>query len=154
VEARHPGLDTARKVKALVRDGIGAMVGDVIAETRRRIDDAGVTTIDDVRNAGRQLVGFSSAMQSEERALKRYLYDNLYDSAALTPIRVEAQRIVADLATTFRARPECLPQGWQRSPGEIGRLRGIADYIAGMTDPFAIRRHVELIGPVRLPDRF
>jgi dGTPase len=154
VEARHPGLDRERKIKALVRDGIGAMVGDVLAETRRRIANAGVQTIDDVRAAGRQLVGFSTAMEEEERALKRHLYSNLYDSAALNPIRVEAQRIVADLAATFRDRPECLPDGWQRNEGETARLRGIADYIAGMTDRFAIARHEELIGPVRMPDRF
>jgi len=154
VEARHPGLDRDRKVKALVRDGIGAMVGDVLGETRRRIAEAGVATIDDVRAAGRQLVGFSAAMAEEERALKRHLYAYLYDSAPLTPIRREAQRIVADLAATFRERPECLPEGWQRGDGEVARLRGIGDYIAGMTDRFAIARHEELIGPVLLPDRF
>jgi dGTPase len=130
------------------------MVGDVLTETRRRLAEAGVKTIDDVRAAGRQLVGFSTVMGEEERALKRHLYTHLYDSAALTPIRVEAQRIVADLAAIFRERPECLPQGWQRGEGETQRLRGIADYIAGMTDRFAIAKHEELIGPVCLPDRF
>jgi len=154
VEARHPTLDRERKIKALVRDGIGAMVGDVLAETRRRIAEAGVASIDEVRAAGRQLVGFSAAMEEEERALKRHLYAHLYDSAPLTPIRREAQRIVADLAATFRDRPDCLPLGWQRGEGETARLRGIADYIAGMTDRFAIAKHEELIGPVRMPDRF
>ena len=154
VEARHPGLDVTRKIKALVRDGIGAMVSDVLTETRRRIAEAGVETIDDVRAAGRQLVGFSAAVEAEERALKRHLYSHLYDSAPLTPIRREAQRIVADLAATFRERPDCLPQGWQRGDSEIARLRGIGDYIAGMTDRFAIARHEQLVGPVCLPDRF
>ncbi len=154
VDARHPGLDRGRKIKALVRDGIGAMVSDVLVETRRRIAETGVQNLADVRAAGCQLVGFSAAMEDDERALKRHLYDNLYDSPALTPIRREAQRIVADLATTFRERPNCLPDGWQRGEGEIARLRGIGDYIAGMTDRFAIAKHEELIGPVCLPDRF
>ena len=154
VEERHPGLDRDRKIKALVRDGIGAMVSDVLAETRRRITDAGVQSIDDVRAAGCELVGFSPALAAEERELKLHLYRHLYDSAALTPIRVEAQRIVADLAATFRERPDCLPEGWQRGAGEVARLRGIGDYIAGMTDRFAIARHEELIGPVHMPDRF
>ena len=154
IEARHPGLDRTRKIKALVRDGIGAMVGDVLDETRRRLSEAGVRTIDEVRAAGRQLVGFSAALGDEERALKRHLYTHLYDSPALTPIRREAQRIVADLAATFRERPACLPLGWQRGEGEIARLRGIGDYIAGMTDRFAIATHEQLIGPVNLPDRF
>jgi dGTPase len=154
VEERHPGLDRDRKIKALVRDGIGAMVSDVLKETRCRIAAAGVHSIDDVRASNRQLVGFSATMQEEERALKRHLYDHLYDSAPLTPIRREAQRIVTQLAATFRERPDCLPAGWPRGSSEIERMRGIGDYIAGMTDRFAIARHEELIGPVCLPNRF
>ena len=154
IEVRHPGLDRTKKIKALVRDGIGSMVGDVLEETIRRINEAGVETIEDVRAAGRQLVGFSVGMQGEERGLKRHLYTHLYDSDALRPIRIEAQRIVGDLARFYRDNADALPQGWQRGEGEIERLRGIGDYIAGMTDRFAIARHEELIGPVSLPDRF
>ena len=154
IEERHPGLDRTRKMKALVRDGIGSMVGDVLDETRRRIADAGVGTIDEVRSARRQLVGFSEQMQAEERELKRHLYAHLYDSGALRPIRFEAQRIVDDLARFYRENPERLPDGWHRGAGERALLRGIGDYIAGMTDRFAIARHEELIGPVDLPDRF
>jgi len=154
IEQRHPGLDQARKLKALVRDGIGSMVGDVLDETRRRIADAGVETIDDVRAAGRQLVGFSEQVQDEERGLKRHLYARLYDSDALKAIRVEAQRIVGDLARFYREHPRALPPGWQRGADESARLRGIGDYIAGMTDRFAIARHEELIGPVSLPEKF
>ena len=154
IEVRHPGLDRAKKLKALVRDGIGSMVGDVLEETRRRIAASGVETIEDVRAAGRQLVGFSDAMRAEERGLKRHLYAHLYDSDALRLIRVEAQRIVGDLARYYRENPAALPAGWQHGEGETPRLRGIGDYIAGMTDRFAIARHQELIGPVNLPDRF
>jgi dGTPase len=78
---------------------------------RRRIAEAGVETIDEVRAAGRQLVGFSAGDGREERALKRHLYAHLYDSAALTPIRIEAQRIVADLAATLSRQSRCLPAG-------------------------------------------
>jgi dGTPase len=154
IEQRHPGLDRARKLKALVRDGIGTMVGDVLDETRRRVVEAGVGTVDEVRAAGRQLVGFSEGMQIQERSLKRHLYAHLYDSEALRPIRIEAQRIVGDLARCYRDNPQYLPHGWQRGNGETARLRGIGDFIAGMTDRFAIARHEELVGPVNLPDRF
>jgi len=154
IDRRHPGLDRTKKLKALVRDGIGTMVGDVLDETRRRIAETGVETIDDVRSAGRQLVGFSDRMQAEERGLKRHLYVQLYDSDALKPIRIEAQRIVGDLARCYRDDPALLPPGWQRGEGEVARLRGIGDFIAGMTDRFAIARHEELVGPVHLPDRF
>ena len=154
IERRHPGLDRPKKLKALVRDGIGSMVGDVLDETRRRIAESGVETIDEVRAAGRPLVGFSPMMEAEERGLKRRLYVHLYDSGALKPIRIEAQRIVGDLAQCYRDDPALLPPGWQRGEGETARLRGIGDFIAGMTDRFAIARHEELIGPVSLPDRF
>jgi dGTPase len=154
IERRYPGLSQTKKLKALVRDGIGSMVADVLDETRRRVEEADVETIDEVRLAGRQLVGFSEQMQGEERELKRQLYANLYDSAELKPIRLEAQRIVADLAQYYRNHPASLPPGWQRGEGELSRLRGIGDYLAGMTDRFAIARHEELIGPVQLPDRF
>jgi len=154
IELRHPGLDRTRQLKALVRDGIGSMVGDVLEETRRRIAEAGVGTIDEVRNAGRPLVGFSALLQAQQRGLKRHLYAHLYDSDALRPIRIEAQRIVGDLARFYRDNGPALPPSWQRGEGEEARLRGVGDYIAGMTDRFAIARHEELIGPVGLPDRF
>ena len=151
---RHPGLSLDRRQRALVRDMIGTMVGDVLEETYRRVAEAGVTSIADVRAGGCALVGFSPAVEAEERQLKRFLYARLYNSAALTPIRIEAQRIVADLAAAYRAGAAPLPPGWQRGGGETARLRGIGDFIAGMTDRFAIARHEELVGPVRLPDRF
>ncbi len=154
IEARHPGLDRTRKLKALVRDGIGSMVGDVLEETRRRVAEAGVETIDEVRAAGRPLVGFSAQLAAEERDMKRHLYARLYDSAQLRPIRIEAQRIVGGLARYYRENPAALPAGWQRGEGETARLRGIGDYIAGMTDRFAIARHEELVGPVSLPEKF
>ena len=154
IETRHPGLDLARKVKALVRDGIGTMVGDVLDETRRRVREAKVATIDDVRACGSALAGFSEALAAEERDLKRFLYGQLYNSPALASVRKEAQRVIGNLAAAYRDDPALLPDGWARGTGETARLRGIADYIAGMTDPFAIARHEELVGPVHLPDRF
>ncbi len=153
IEQRHPGLDEGRKVKALVRDGIGTMVGDVLDETRRRVAEAGVASIDDVRGHRGQLAGFSEPMQGEERALKRFLYDRLYNSVTLQPVRIEAQRVIAGIAAAYRADPALLPEGWA-GEGNIGTLRGIADYIAGMTDGFAIRQHERLIGPVHLPEKF
>ena len=154
IEQRHPGLEPVRKIKALVRDGIGTMVGDVLAETARRVSEAGVATIDDVRGFGSGLVGFSADLAAEERQLKRFLYERLYNSPGLIPVRQEAQRVISGLATHYLDNPEALPAGWQRGDGELGRQRGIADYVAGMTDRFAIARHEELVGPVHLPDRF
>lgn len=154
IEARHPGLDLVRRVKALVRDGIGTMVGDVLRESERRVRESRVTTIDDVRRAGSALVGFSAELAGEERKLKQLLYSRLYNSAPLIPVREEAQRVIAGLAAAYRDDSSLLPAGWARGEGETARLRGIADFIAGMTDRFAIARHEALVGPVHLPDRF
>ena len=154
IEARHPELGTDRKLKALVRDQIGTMVGDLIAVTRRQVVAAGVETIDDVRMAGQRLAGFSEQLVAEERELKLFLYSNLYNAEPLQPVRLEAQRVVANLAAAYLDDPRLLPDGWLSGDGETERARSIGDYIAGMTDPFAIRRHEELIGAVELPDRF
>ncbi|MEO8176088.1 MAG: deoxyguanosinetriphosphate triphosphohydrolase [Sphingomicrobium sp.] len=154
IEQRHPGLAPDKAQRALVRDLVGTMVRDVLAETRRRIGEAGVETIDEVRGAGRALSGFTEALAAEEMALKAFLYARLYNSPALIPVRDEAQRVVANLAAAYRADPALLPDGWQRDAGETARLRAIGDFIAGMTDRFAIARHEQLIGPVELPDRF
>jgi dGTPase len=154
IAERHPDISLDRRQRALVRDQIGTMVGDVLTETRRRVADAGVTTIGDVRAAGRALVGFSAELVEEEQALKTLLYDRLYNSPSLVPVRVEAQRVVANLAAAYRADPKLLPEAWRIDGDQIAQLRSIGDFIAGMTDRFAIARHEELVGPVELPDRF
>jgi len=152
---RHRGITLEKQQRALVRDMIGAMVEDVLAETGRRVGDAGVETIDEVRAAGRQLAGFSPALAEEERELKRFLYARLYGASELELVRLEAERVVTNLAAAYRAEPTRLPQPWQGGATGIEQLRTIGDFIAGMTDRFAIARHEELVGPVHLPaDRF
>ena len=152
---RYPGISQDRRQRALVRDMIGHMVGDVLVETERRVSEAGVETIEDVRAAGAALVGFSSETAVGERALKALLYEHVYGAPQLIAIREEAQRVVADLASAYRADPSQLPSAWQSGGDEVERVRTVGDFIAGMTDRFAIARHEDLLGPVNLPrDRF
>ena len=151
MELRHPGLSIEKKQRALVRDAIGQMVGDVLAETERRVGDAGVQTVDDVRASGRALAGFSEELEAEERALKRFLHERLYGLPELQPVRDEAERVVGNLATAYRSDPVLLPDSWRRGGDETQQLRTIGDFIAGMTDRFAIARHEEVVGPVKLP---
>jgi len=148
---RHAGISGEKRQRALVRDMIGSMVGDVLAETRRRVAESGVQTIDDVRGAGRPLAGFSQALEAEERALKDFLHSRLYGLPELVPVRDEAERVVANLAAAYRADPSLLPPDWRGSAGRVDQLRTIGDFIAGMTDRFAIARHEQLVGPVNLP---
>jgi dGTPase len=148
---RHPGISADKRQRALVRDMIGHMVGDVLGETQRRVHSSGVETIDDVRAAGGPLSGFSTELAAEERELKRFLHVRLYDLPELQPIRKEAERVVANLAAAYRENPALLPSAWQRDGDELQQVRTIGDFIAGMTDRFAIARHEELVGPVNLP---
>ncbi|NUT00617.1 MAG: deoxyguanosinetriphosphate triphosphohydrolase [Sphingomonas sp.] len=151
IDERYPGLVVEKKQRALVRDMIGHMVGDVLAETTRRISETGVETIDDVRRAGRSLAGVSAQLEAEERELKKFLYARLYDLPELKPVRIEAERVVANLAKAYRDDPALLPEWWRRGGDNIQQLRTIGDFVAGMTDRFAIARHEELVGPVNLP---
>ena len=151
---RSGDLPPDKMQRALIRDMIGTMVGDVIAETLRRVAEAGAETIDDVRKAGRQLSGFSAPLEVEEKALKHFLHATLYNAPELVTVRDEAQRVVSDLAGVYASDPSLLPPEWQASDGRTAQLHRIGDFIAGMTDRFAIALHSELVGTVELPDRF
>jgi dGTPase len=151
IGARHPGISTEKRQRALVRDMIGHMVGDVLRETQRRVGESGVETIDEVRAARRPLAGFSQQLAAEERELKRFLYARLYNLPELQPVRKEAERVVGNLANTYRRDRQLLPDSWRRGSDEIEQLRAVGDFIAGMTDRFAIARHEEIVGPVSLP---
>jgi dGTPase len=148
---RHPGLSIEKRQRALVRDMIGTMVEDVLGETQRRVSDSRTETIDDVRAMGRTLAGFSDGLAAQEKELKRFLYGRLYDLPELQPVREQAEAVIANLAAAYRADPKLLPDAWRREGDRTQQLRTIGDFIAGMTDRFAIARHEELIGPVKLP---
>ena len=153
---RHPGISIEKRQRALVRDMIGMMVADVLAETERRVREGGVETIEEVRSAGRPLAGFSDDLATEERELKRFLYCAVVRICReLVPVREEAERVVADLAAAYRADPRSSRPTGSEASDQSEQLRMIGDFIAGMTDRFAIARHAELVGPVNLPaDRF
>jgi len=153
IREREGELPPDKMQRALVRDQIGTMVGDVLAETERRVHQSGVQTTEDVHAARLQLAGFSPAVAEEEKALKRFLHDRVYNAPELVAVREEAIRVVANLASAYRADPSLLPPEW-RADDNVQQVRRIGDFIAGMTDRFALRRHEELVGPVELPDRF
>jgi dGTPase len=155
VRARFPDVDEARLVPELVRDQIGLMVGDVLEETARRVAEADVETVEDVRGAGRPLAGFSPGMAAQEAALKRFLHQRMYNAPPVAAVRDQAQRVVANLFAAYRADPGRLPSEWLPAESdEVSMLRAIGDFIAGMTDRYAVRQHRELVGPVELPEGF
>ena len=153
VRARHPDAPLGRLVPELVREQIGAMVNDLLDETRRRI--AGLLSADEVRRAPGPLVAFSAGMRSQERVLKAFLYARMYDAPRVKAVKDEAQSVVAGLFAAYRDDPQRLPTEWRPAAAdEVTTVRAIGDFIAGMTDRYAIRRFEELVGPVGLPEGF
>ncbi|HEX8534227.1 MAG TPA: deoxyguanosinetriphosphate triphosphohydrolase [Allosphingosinicella sp.] len=155
VRRRYPGLGEERLVPELIRDQIGRMVNDVLDETRRRIAAAGVETADDVRYSGRPLAAFSPEIAEDERQLKAFLYARMYRSPPILEIQREAKKLLAGLFAAYRSDPSLLPADWQTADLDPTALtRRIGDFIAGMTDRYAINRYRELVGPVQLPEGF
>jgi dGTPase len=153
VKARYPEAEDGRLVPELVRELIGRMVNDVLAETARRA--AGLGAIDEARAAGRQLAGFSPEMAGQERALKRFLYAHMYDAPEVKAVRVDAQAILAGLFGAYRDDPELLPDDWRPAADDpVLVTRRIGDFIAGMTDRYAVRQYEALIGPTPITERF
>ena len=132
------------------------MVNDLIGETTARIAAAAVETADDVRQAPGALVGFSPAMREAERDLKRFMYANLYHHPVQLAAAAAANRVVAGLFAAYHADPRLMPEPWRirLPPDEPGLSRHVADFIAGMTDRYAVARYREVVGPIDLPEGF
>jgi dGTPase len=156
VQAKFPGVDPKRLIGELTRSQIGAMVNDLVAETRARIAESNVQSVDEVRGAGRCLAGFSDEMRDAERGLKRFMYANLYHHPSQLAAADAAQKVVAGLFEAYAADPALLPAEWRDAMPEEqpGRSRHIADFIAGMTDRYAIARYREVVGGIDLPEGF
>jgi len=147
VEKKYPGLAEQRLIHEAIRRMINAMVEDVLAETRRRLADANLKSVADVRALGHPVVGFSEKMAAIDKTLKKYLYANMYEHWLLNRSHSKARRVVMDLFGLLFAEPNCLPPPWREraeAAERPARARIVADYIAGMTDRFALDEHKRL----------
>lgn len=146
VEKRHPRAPRDRQLRELVRDQIGAMVNDVVAHTRARA--AGLDSVEEVRNAGRTIAGFSDGMAVEERRVKAFLYENLYYHPEQIATAERAREVIARLFVAYSQDANTLPPKWREElpPGEPERSRRICDFIAGMTDRYAIDQCARIYG--------
>ncbi|MGU3398679.1 deoxyguanosinetriphosphate triphosphohydrolase [Brucellaceae bacterium D45D] len=147
VRKRYPALDAVRTGHELVRRQITIMVEDVIGEAQRRLNDAKPLSVEDVRGYSRALVGFSSTMAEDEKTLKRFLFKNLYFHESVMTRRQSADRIVLDLFDACFADASVMPAEWRldyEALDRAGQARRIADYLAGMTDNYAVREHRRL----------
>lgn len=148
VDDLYPGLEPSRLRHEAVRRLINTMVEDLLAETRRRMAEHGPCSAQDVRALDEPLAAFSAEMQATSQAIKRFLFERLYRHFRVNRMTVKARRIVSELFAQYQQVPICLPDVWRRraeaAGDESGRARLIADYIAGMTDRYAMAEHAKL----------
>jgi len=140
VEQAYPGLSGRRALYETIRLMITAMTADLVETSSALLAEAAPRSIDEVR-AAPPLIRFSSQMRAETTALKRFLYANLYRHFQVNRMRVKASRIVRELFEAFLNDPVLLPNDYQVQDDPMKQARKIADYIAGMTDRYAIREH-------------
>ena len=151
VQRDFPGLDKRTHIQELVRRLIGVMVTDVIRETSARLSDLKPDKPEDIRSAGRTMVAFSAEMEERNQALKSFLFERMYRHYKVNRMATKAKRVVTELFELFHDQPNTLPTRWQIAMNEqridsdpVERARRVADYIAGMTDRFALEEYNRL----------
>ncbi|MBX7541064.1 deoxyguanosinetriphosphate triphosphohydrolase [Qipengyuania sphaerica] len=146
VEQRFPNAPRDIQLRELVRSQIGLMVNDVIEHTRANV--AGMDSIEQVRGAGKRLAGFSNDFATEERRLKKFMYQRLYYHPEQIGTAEKARDVIARLFVAYQQDPTAMPDDWveRLPPGEPDKSRHIADFIAGMTDRFAIQQCRKIYG--------
>jgi dGTPase len=147
IRDEHPALDPPRLVHELVRRLITAMIEDVVAETAGRLRKLAPRSADEVRHDGQPIAGFSPAMAEADRAIKGFLYPRMYRHERIMRIMGDAERLVCALFARYLERRGDMPAEWAQTADEAdegARLRHIADFIAGMTDRYALMEHARL----------
>jgi dGTPase len=147
VRDRYPGLEDRRLIYEVIRRMIGTVVTDLIETTARRIREAGVESSDDVRDAGQPLVAMSEEIHAQHLSLKRFLQKHLYGHEQKLEMTRRAQAIVRELFEAYTADVQRMSPDFAAQAAGLdgaGRARVIADYIAGMTDRYAIAAHEAL----------
>ena len=147
ISMAFPGLDETRVAHEFVRRLIGLLIEDVIAETARRLAKLDPHSADEVRAAPAAVAGFSVRMASDEVVIKAFLKERMYQHERVLRVMNEAARVVSELFARYSSHPADLPAEWRESlahAGEKERARHIADFIAGMTDRYALAEHARL----------
>jgi dGTPase len=150
IDARFPNLPKVRKVHEVVRRVITRCIEDAIGESRRRLATANVANVEAVRAQSEPIIAFSSVAALFDRGIKSFLFQNMYRHPQIVRIRIEAAGVVRDLFEVFFAKPDLMPGEWAqaasglKSTEEARRARLVCDYIAGMTDRYALAEHARL----------
>ena len=152
VDRKWPALDAGRRQHEALRRVFGALVEDVLDTSRLRLGALGAADAAGVRAAGSPVVGFSDGMIADLRLVRGFLFERMYRHWKVARMRRKAAGVVAELFAIYMETPGVLPDEWRESArhavSETGRARVVADYIAGMTDRFALQEHRELTDPM------
>lgn len=155
VTRRWPGVTARRRlVPELVREQMGRMVSDLLATTRARLSAIGATRVEDIRSAGHTIAALSPGLMAEVRVLKDFLRERMYRAPAVARLRDPSEAVVEGLFAALHADPAALPGDWaSHCPAdEPARARHVGDFVAGMTDRYALKLYRQLVGPSPLPE--
>ncbi|MDN5788551.1 MAG: deoxyguanosinetriphosphate triphosphohydrolase, partial [Pseudorhodobacter sp.] len=155
VDALYPGLEPMRRRHEALRRVFGRMVEDVIAVAKGRLDAAQPQSVQDIRAMEATVIRFSKPLYQELKAIRAFLFTRMYRAPSVMAERARVTQVIRDLFPLFMAQPDLLPPEWRADVGKAdsGLLlaRIVADYVAGMTDRFALQEHARLSGAPLLP---
>ncbi|WP_099828031.1 deoxyguanosinetriphosphate triphosphohydrolase [Oceaniglobus indicus] len=150
VDTKYPGLNYYRRRHEALRRFFGLLVEDVIEQARAALADLNPQSAQDVRDAGRPVVRFSDGVWADLKVIRQFLFERMYRAPPVVEMRREVTRKIDDLFPLFMTRTDLLPKQWRKdvadAADDTALARIVADYIAGMTDRFAIQSHVQLLG--------
>jgi dGTPase len=148
VDAEYPGLEKMRRRHEALRRVFGRMVEDVIAVAQLRLTSAQPRSVDDIRHMGTTIIRFSKPLYQDLKAVRSFLFHRMYRAPSVMEVRAEVTQKLDDLFPLFLRRPDLLPPEWQvdvkAARDQTDLARTVADYVAGMTDRFAIQEHQRL----------
>ncbi len=150
VDRLYPGLDNTRRRHEALRRVFGRMVEDVIAVAQGRLDAAQPKSVDEIRHMGTTIIRFSKPLYQELKAIRSFLFTRMYRAPSVVAMRAEVTSVFNGLFTLYMAHPERLPEEWRQdvehARDETALARIISDYVAGMTDRFALQEGARLLG--------
>ena len=146
IEKRHPQASAKLKFNEALKRMLDRFVTGLIETITERVRQAGIRSLEDIRNWPERLAAFSPEVDCERREAKEFLFEKLYDNPTLMPQKTDAQQIVTELFDHWLSHPDELPRSYQQMAATSSLPRTICDYIAGMTDGFILQQHRSLIG--------
>jgi dGTPase len=145
----HPGAAEKLKFNETLKSVLDHLVSDLIANSRKRIAESGVESVDDVRRFPARLFSFSPEVEREQREIRDFLFQNVYLSAELKPEKEQAEQVISELFEFFLRFPDELPSGYQEKLSREPVYRVVCDYLAGMTDNYILEQYHRFCSPAK-----